>query len=102
MENNGFFPRERAEFFAETLKALGHPLRLQIVDLLAKGEMCVGDIAETVSEKQAIVSQQLKILRMVALVKTCRRDGKSFYSLNNPHLDDLLSCLKRCGECGNE
>ena len=35
-----------AEHAAEVLKAIAHPIRLQIVELLHAGEMCVGDIVE--------------------------------------------------------
>jgi DNA-binding transcriptional ArsR family regulator len=90
------FTTEQAREIAEILKAVGHPVRLRIVEYLAVGELCVGDLAEKISEKQAIISQQLKILRMVGLVKTERRDGKSFYRINNPHLYELLNCMQRC------
>ena len=69
---------------SETLKALGHPIRLRIVDLLAASEQCVGDIAKHLEVDSAIVSQQLKILRLSGLVQAERRNGHSYYSLSIP------------------
>ncbi|MCZ7586034.1 MAG: metalloregulator ArsR/SmtB family transcription factor [Deltaproteobacteria bacterium] len=90
------FDDTQSRTISEVLKAVGHPIRLRIVDELARKERNVGELAEILGEKQAIVSQQLKILRMVALVQTERREGKSYYSLANPHLVDLLGCMRRC------
>jgi len=55
--------RKLAERAAEVLKAVAHPIRLQIVEVLQDGERCVGDIVEALGEKQAITSQQLNIMK---------------------------------------
>lgn len=81
---------------SETLKALGHPIRLSIVELLNQQEHNVGDLARELTLDSAIVSQQLKILRMSGLVQSERRDGHSFYRLAIPQLSRLLECLRSC------
>ena len=81
---------------AETLKALGHPIRLRIIYLLNVGEQNVGELAKKLAHKSAIISQQLKILRLSGLVEVEKRNGHSFYRLANPHLSTLLECLKSC------
>ena len=48
-----------AESVAEILKAVAHPVRLQIIELLENNEKCVGDIMEALGIKQSITSQQL-------------------------------------------
>ena len=55
--------RELATHAAEVLKAVAHPLRLQIVEVLSEGEMSVGEIVEALGEKQAITSQQLNLMK---------------------------------------
>jgi ArsR family transcriptional regulator len=90
------FDDATAQRRSETLKALGHPVRLRIVDLLNTRAHSVGEIAELLEVESAIVSQQLKILRMVGLVQSARRDGRRFYSLALPQLSRLLECLKTC------
>lgn len=86
----------RSEQLADILKALGHPLRLRIVSLLVDKEHHVNDLAELLGAPQAIVSQQLRILRMAALVEASRTNGHAYYRLAEPHLKDMLGCMSRC------
>ena len=85
-----------AERCAEILKAIAHPVRLRIIDALTCGESCVTDLESTIDVKQAIVSQQLKILRMSSLVQVDRRDGRAYYRLAEKHLTELMQCLRKC------
>ncbi len=96
INSNEIFSETQSEKISEILKAVAHPVRLRIVDELSRRETCVGDLARELDQKQAVISQQLKTLRLVGLVKTEKRDGKSFYSLNNEHLIELLGCMRRC------
>ena len=88
--------RPLAARLAEVLKALAHPARLRIVAILCQGEENVIGLAEKLDLKQAIVSQQLRILRMSHLVAATRRDGFSRYALAEPRLRDLVTCLEGC------
>ncbi len=82
-----------AEHVAEVLKAIAHPVRLQIVELLQSGEMCVGDIAEALGGKQAITSQQLNMMKAKGVL-SCRRDGaKVYYRIENRNVIKLLDCI---------
>ena len=78
---------------AEILKAMAHPLRLQIVSILAEDETHVNAMAKELGMGQAVISQQLRILRMRKLVTSSRRDGFSVYRLNEPHLLTMLNCI---------
>jgi len=88
---------------ADILKALGHPLRLHIVELLAAGESCVGPLQEETGATQSAVSQHMSILRHAGVVDV-RRDGtRRMYTLANPHLVSLLHCLASCQQrCSHE
>ena len=88
--------RPRAGFLADVLKALAHPARLRIVAVLCEGETNVLGLAERLDLRQAIVSQQLRILRMSGLVAAERRGGRSLYGLAQPRLRELVSCLEGC------
>jgi len=82
-----------AEQVAEVLKAVAHPVRLQIVELLETNEMCVGDIVEALGGKQAVTSQQLNMMRDKGVLE-CRRDGtKVFYRIENKNVIKLLHCV---------
>jgi len=87
---------ERAVPLAEVLKALGHPLRLRIVAILCERPRPVGDLASRLDAPQAIVSQQLRILRMAGLVEAVREAGFAHYRLAEPRLRDLVKCLDGC------
>lgn len=86
----------KAERIAEVLKAVAHPLRIRIVALLCQGETHVSGLAEKLAVPQAIVSQQLRILRLNNLVAATREDGFALYRLNEPHLRDLVCCMEKC------
>ena len=82
-----------AEHAAEVLKAIAHPVRLQIVELLQAEEMCVGDIAEALGGKQAITSQQLNMMKAKGVI-SCRRDGaRVYYRIENRNVIKLLVCI---------
>lgn len=68
---------------ADLLKALSHPRRLEIVNLLRDQELCVSDIYEMLDLPQANISQHLMLLRDTGVVIT-RREGKQIiYKLAN-------------------
>jgi len=73
------------------LRALAHPVRLQILDMLRGGEVCVCHLEMALGKRQAYISQQLIVLREAGLVEA-RKDGlRVFYRLVNPTLEDLLT-----------
>ncbi len=63
---------------AGLLKAIAHPVRLQILDALRDGEQCVCDLEATLGLRQAYISQQLMTLRRAGLV-TDRKEGLRVY-----------------------
>jgi len=82
-----------AEHVAEVLKAVAHPVRLQIVELLEAKEMCVGDIVSSLGGKQAITSQQLNMMKDKGVLN-CRRNGtKVYYRIENKNVIRLLHCI---------
>ena len=82
-----------AERVAMVLKAVAHPARLKIVELLAPGEMCAGDIEDALGEKQSITSQHLNTMKDNGIL-ACRRDGaKVYYRIENKNVIKLLDCV---------
>ncbi|MCX5644988.1 MAG: metalloregulator ArsR/SmtB family transcription factor [Phycisphaerae bacterium] len=80
---------------AEIAKAVGHPLRIAVIDFLRDGEKCVCDIAEHIGSERSNVSRHLGVM-VHAGVLICRKDGvKVFYSLRTPCVADFLSCVGR-------
>jgi DNA-binding transcriptional ArsR family regulator len=80
---------------ARILKVLGHPVRLQMVAVLSHvGQAHVTGLMGCLELPQAIVSQQLALLRAQGLVMATRRDGYAWYSLTDPRLVSLIRCLE--------
>jgi DNA-binding transcriptional ArsR family regulator len=78
------------------LKSVAHPIRLAIVSMLAVGPRHVGALGAELGVAQPIVSQQLRVLRMSGVVSVERHDGLAIYSLREPQLRVLLSCIESC------
>ncbi len=87
---------ERAEYLAEVLKAVAHPLRLRLVAALVEGNAHVTALSERLGAPQPIVSQQLRILRMRGLVDVTREDGFAVYRIAEPRLRELVRCMEGC------
>jgi len=81
---------------AEVLKAVAHPLRLRIVAMLCEGEENVTALSEKLGASQAIVSQQLRILRSHGLVAANRDGGYATYRLVERNLRGLVRCMEKC------
>ena len=88
--------RAKAAHLADTLRSLAHPIRLRIVGLLCVEELSVTVMAERLDVPQAILSQQLRILRMSGLVESRRDRGFARYRLGEPRLRSLVKCLEGC------
>jgi ArsR family transcriptional regulator len=83
-----------AEALAEGLKALAHPARLRILEVLAARRSCVcGEIVEVMPLAQATVSQHLKILKEAGLVRGTIDGRNSCYCLDTAVLAALRHAL---------
>jgi ArsR family transcriptional regulator len=86
--------REDAEhltYLADTFQILANPTRLQIVDALARRELCVCDLAAVVGVSQSAVSHHLRQLRQMKIVRY-RKDGRmAYYRLDDEHIASLFA-----------
>ncbi len=87
-----FHPDE--ERLAVRLKALAHPARLRILDVLAARGSCVcGEIVDVLPLAQATVSQHLKILKDAGLLQGTIEGPRSCYCLDATAVGDLRQAL---------
>ena len=76
-------------------KALMHPARLAILDMLRNGEECVCHMEATFGFRQAYISQQLMVLRDAGLVED-RRDGLNiYYHIVLPEIFTVIDAMRR-------
>ena len=84
-----------SEIKAELFKALAHPARIRILEVLSDGERSVGELQPVVGIELSHLSQQLAVLRRARLV-TFRKEGASvFYAVKDELVVELLQVAKR-------
>ncbi len=86
----------------EVLKLIGHPVRMQILMALARGEECVCHLTFMLGMRQAYVSQQLAILRRAGLVVDRKEGLNVYYQIADPHIRELLHLLEKAVEVPNK
>jgi DNA-binding transcriptional ArsR family regulator len=82
--------RFKAEFF----KALAHPLRIWILELLRAGPLSVTQIREATGAPSSSVSQQLAVLRSRNILATERRGTTTIYRVPDAELFELLDVAR--------
>ena len=88
------FSLQFLENASETLKAIAHPARMVIVDLLHKhGNMTVTEIYEQMEIEQAVASHHLRILKNKGVVSVSREGKNSIYSLTSIDFHDIIDIL---------
>jgi ArsR family transcriptional regulator len=87
--------RRQAEQMALVAKALGDPVRLQLVDVLRKhaGKVCVCELVPLFDLAQPTVSHHLKVLRQAGIVGSERQGLWAYYYVIPDSLRELSSWL---------
>ena len=84
-------PADVAGSLAAIFAALGEPTRLRIVHALSAGELCVGDLAAMLGMAVPAVSQHLRVLRDLRIVRNRRMGKMVYYALDDAHVADLFA-----------
>jgi ArsR family transcriptional regulator len=87
--------RDRAERMATIAKALGDPVRVQLVDVLRQnaGQVCVCELVPLFDLSQPTVSHHLKVLRDAGIVGSERRGLWAYYYVIPDALEELSAWL---------
>jgi len=86
--------RPISEIKADLFRALAHPARIRVLELLATEELSVGEIQPLVGIEMSHLSQQLAVLRRAGLVTTRKVGSSVFYAIRDPELVRLLASAK--------
>jgi ArsR family transcriptional regulator len=88
--------REHAERMAMAAKALGDPVRLQLVDVLRKhaGKVCVCELVPLFDLSQPTISHHLKVLRDAGIVGSERQGVWAYYYVIPDTLKELSEWLR--------
>ncbi|KZN99680.1 ArsR/SmtB family transcription factor [Pseudobacillus badius] len=83
------------QFKADFFKALSHPLRIRILELLAEGDKNVNELQTAIGSEGSSVSQQLSVLRSKNIVYGTKDGNRVVYSLRDPMIMDLLTIARQ-------
>jgi DNA-binding transcriptional ArsR family regulator len=81
----------KAEFF----KTLGHPARVRILELLAEGDLAVGEMLPLVGVEASNLSQQLAVLRRAGVVVTRKQGNAVIYSMASADMAELMAIARK-------
>ncbi len=96
MTNKNHLNKRIFELHARVCKALSHPKRLKIIELLRNDkEWGVSEIAEKIGITKANLSQHLAVMRAQNIVETRREGITILYSLANPKIIVAYDALKK-------
>ncbi len=86
---------ETLEYIASQFRALGEPLRLQLLHALQDGEKSVGELVEVTGSSQPNVSRHLAVLRQRGLVTRRAAGTLAYFAIAAPYVFDLCDAV--CG-----
>lgn len=87
--------KEIAVAKAEMFRALAHPTRIRVLEVLVDGEQSVGALADVLDLDLPPLSQQLAVLRNARIVTTRREGSMVFYRVMDPRMSQLLVTAKQ-------
>lgn len=79
---------------AECLKALAHPVRLRMLQLLFRGQYTVGELAQDCQVPDNVASEHLRLMQRCGFLTSARDGRRVYYQVAEPHLADLLACVE--------
>ncbi len=79
---------------ARVLKAMAHPSRLAIIEALATGEKCVGELQAVVGSDMSTVSRHLSVLRTAGIIADRKQGLQVFYCLRVPCVLNFFKCIE--------
>lgn len=88
---------QKLEHMSDVLKAVSHPLRIAIIDLLLQtDELSVTEIHTTLNILQPEASRQLATLKNANLIQCRKESNTRYYSLVDKSISKLLNCVENC------
>ena len=85
---------QRYQEQSHLFKALSHPARIAILEILRNGEECVCHLVAILGFRQSTISQQLGVLRKAGLVEDRRDSWNVYYRVVRPEINSILDTVK--------
>ncbi len=79
---------------AECLKALAHPHRLRMIQMLLQGRYSVGELAEACGIPSHMASEHLRLMQRCGFMKSVREGRNIYYQVIETHLVSIMACIE--------
>lgn len=79
---------------AQILKAMAHPTRLWMIEMLAAGERCVCEFANVIDADFSTTSKHLSILKQAGIIEATKRGKQVYYRLKVPCVLNFMNCVE--------
>ena len=86
---------EALEQAAECLKALAHPHRLRMVQMLMQGDYTVGELAEACGIPSHMASGHLRLMQRCGFLESAKEGRRRYYHVVEPHLENIMTCIEK-------
>lgn len=86
------------EYMSQVMKAMAHPARLIILDLLNEREHCVCELQEKIGSDMSTVSRHLSVLKNSGLISSRKVNNQVWYKLLCPCVLDFYNCMTKTGK----
>ncbi|MFA6923147.1 MAG: metalloregulator ArsR/SmtB family transcription factor [Bacteroidales bacterium] len=94
MDKSSIYRQNKINDAVDKIKAIAHPIRLDIVDLLGKNKkMTVTEIYLKLNLEQAITSHHLGILRDKGILGSVRKGKNIYYIIKQENILKIIACL---------
>jgi ArsR family transcriptional regulator, arsenate/arsenite/antimonite-responsive transcriptional repressor len=84
---------EEAEIRSKIIKAMAHPVRLMIVDMLREGEAAFSKINNVFEFDKSTVSKHLLVLKEAGILSSRKSGADMIYRLETPCVEDFFGCV---------
>ena len=90
----GLTPLDNLAEAAECLRALAHPHRLRIVQMLLEGRYTVGELAAACEIPSHMASEHLRLMQRFGFLSSEKEGRKAYYEIVETHLARIMACVE--------
>lgn len=83
------------EKYSQVLKAIAHPVRLNILEVLIDNKYCVNDVSKSLNIHQSVSSHHLTILKNRGIIHSHKQGTRSYYIVKDDLTKGIISILRK-------
>jgi len=79
---------------AECLRALAHPIRLRMVQMMLQAEFAVGDLAQACEVPSHVASEHLRLMQHCGFLSRRQEGRRIYYQVSEPSVAHIIQCIE--------